>query len=101
VIEIKQRDGRVLYTAEHAAAVRAAVVEAVKGGADLGGTDLVLLFATGAEDVAFSLPPGPWQVQLDASWARPPDAGNRPVVEGSWVVVAPGFAALERVRPIG
>jgi len=35
MIEIKHRDGRVLYTAEHATDVRTAVVAAVKGGANL------------------------------------------------------------------
>ncbi|CAN5465608.1 glycogen debranching protein GlgX [soil metagenome] len=69
-------------------------------GVDLGGTDLVLLFATGPDEVTFALPPGSWQVQLDAAWRRPPDAGNRPVATGSTVVQAPGFMALERIRPL-
>ena len=40
MIEIKHRDGRVLYTAEHATDVRTAVVAAVKGGANLGDANL-------------------------------------------------------------
>ncbi|QXC61816.1 glycogen debranching enzyme [Aquihabitans sp. G128] len=69
-------------------------------GVDLGGTDLVLLFTTGGGDAAFTLPDGTWQVQLDAAWRRPPDAGRRPVVTGTATVQGPGFAALERIRPV-
>ncbi|MCU1497222.1 MAG: glgX [Acidimicrobiales bacterium] len=68
-------------------------------GVDLGGTDLVLLFTTGSDDVTFTLPSGTWQVQLDAAWLRPPDAGSRPVAVDRAVVAAPGFMALERIRP--
>ena len=40
MIEIKSRDGRVLYTAQSAADVRAALEEAVKASANLGGANL-------------------------------------------------------------
>ena len=49
MIEIKNRDGRVLYTAENATDVRAAVVEAARAGADLAGANLGRADLAGAD----------------------------------------------------
>ncbi|MCC6381795.1 MAG: pentapeptide repeat-containing protein, partial [Dehalococcoidia bacterium] len=48
VIEIKHRDGRAIYVAEHAQDVRAALIQAVREGADLGDAYLRGAYLRGA-----------------------------------------------------
>ncbi len=66
-------------------------------GADLGGGRVLLLLAPGSGPVTFALPPGPWQVRLDAAWARPPRPGPDTTVEAELAVEAPTFVALVAV----
>ena len=69
MIEIKHRNGTVLYTAESAADVRAAVLEAAKAQADLSGANLSWANLSGA-DLSWADLSGADLSGADLSWAN-------------------------------